>query len=140
VVPRGPIASKLPNLKMAAGTNYPIEQRQAERLSSLWSRTGRDWTRNESVAGLWAYARTYGQEVSRLAGAPVAKVALAMGRAVSGVDNKVMNFRAIDPRDDRAGMSGAGENDRRVWSDIEVQSTISGPPTHSTGGDEGVSI
>jgi hypothetical protein len=88
------------------------------RLTALWDRTGRDWTRNESVAGLWAYAQTYGQEVSRLSGTPVAEVALAIGRAVSGVYNKVMNFRAIDPRDARAGMSGAGDTDRRVWSEF----------------------
>lgn len=113
-----PVLRDLPNLKMAAGTNYPIEPRQAERLAALWSRTGRDWTRNESVAGLWAYAHTYGQKVSRLAGSPVADVALALGRAVSGVYNKVMNFRAIDPRDPRAGMSGAGDVDRRVWSEF----------------------
>jgi hypothetical protein len=59
------------------------------------------------VAGLWAYTQTYGQQVSRLPGSPVAEVALVVGRAISGVYNKVMNFRAIDPRDERAGMSGA---------------------------------
>jgi hypothetical protein len=107
-----------PNLGPKSGTNYPIEPRLAERLAALWSRTGRDWTRNESVAGLWAYVHTYGQPVSRLAGSPVADIALALGRAVSGVYNKVMNFRAIDPRDPREGMSGAGEVDRRVWSEF----------------------
>jgi hypothetical protein len=113
-----PVLKDLPNLRMAAGTNYPVEIRQSERLAALWNRTGRDWTRNESVAGLWAYAQTYGQQVSQLAGSPVAEVALAIGRAVSGVYNKVMNFRAIDPRDERAGMSGAGAVDRQVWDEF----------------------
>ncbi len=113
-----PVLRDLPNLKMGAGTNYPIESGHAARLMALWDRTGRDWTRNESVAGLWAYAQTYGQQVSRLPGSPVAKIALALGRAVSGVYNKVMNFRAIDPRDQRAGMSGGGETDRRVWAEF----------------------
>jgi hypothetical protein len=113
-----PILRELPNLKMAAGTNYPIEPHMAGRLIALWNRTGRDWTRNESVAGLWAYTQTYGQQVSRLPGSPVAEVALVVGRAISGVYNKVMNFRAIDPRDERAGMSGAGETDRRVWGEF----------------------
>jgi hypothetical protein len=113
-----PILRELPNLKMAAGTNYPIEPNIGERLTTLWNRTGRDWTGNESVAGLWAYAQTYGKQVSRLPASPIAEVALAVGRAVSGVYNKVMNFRAIDPRDDRAGMSGASETDRRVWSEF----------------------
>jgi predicted HNH restriction endonuclease len=113
-----PVLQDLPNLKMAAGTNYPIESGHAARLMALWDRTGRDWTRNESVAGLWAYAQTYGQQVSRLPGSPVAEISLALGRAVSGVYNKVMNFRAIDPRDQRAGMSGGGETDRRVWAEF----------------------
>ena len=66
----------------------------------------------ESIAGLWAYAETYGQPVSRLPGSPVARVALLVGRAVSGVYAKVMNFRSIDPRAAGEGMSGAGETDR----------------------------
>jgi hypothetical protein len=77
-----PLLQELPNLKMAAGTNYPIAPVQAERLMALWDRTGRDWSRSESVAGLWAYARTYGQQVSRLAGSPVAEVALSIGRTL----------------------------------------------------------
>jgi hypothetical protein len=75
-----PILRNLPNLKMAAGTNYRVGRDQALRLDHLWSRTGRDWTRNESVAGLWAYVETYGQPVSRLPGSPVSRVALLIGK------------------------------------------------------------
>jgi hypothetical protein len=60
----------------------------------------------------------YGQEVSRIPASPVAEVATKIGRAVSGVYNKVMNFRSIDPRDARAGMSGSGEVDRAVWNEF----------------------
>ncbi len=67
-----PVLSDLPNLKMAAGTNYPVTPQQAVRLYALWSRTGQDWLRDESVAGLWAYVRTLGTPVSRLPGSPVA--------------------------------------------------------------------
>jgi hypothetical protein len=113
-----PVLRTLPNLKMAAGTNYPLARDQVERLAALWSRTGRDWTRDESVAGLWAYARTNDGAVSRLPGSPVANVALRIGRAISGVYNKVMNFRHLDPRDERAGMSGGGDADARVWNEF----------------------
>jgi HNH endonuclease len=113
-----PVLRTLPNLKMAAGTNYPLARDQSERLAALWSRTGRDWTRDESVAGMWAYARTNDGPVSRLPGNPVADVALRIGRAVSGVYNKVMNFRHLDPRDERAGMSGSGDADARVWDEF----------------------
>ena len=57
------VLSDLPNLKMAAGTNYPVTQEHAARLYALWSRTGQDWSRDESVAGLWAYAKTIGTPV-----------------------------------------------------------------------------
>ena len=113
-----PILRALANLHMQAGTNYPVTPEQARRLSALWNRTGRDWNRSESVAGLWAYAQTFGQPVSQLAGSPVANVALLIGRAVSGVYAKVMNFRSIDPRVPGEGMSGAGETDRLVWAEF----------------------
>jgi HNH endonuclease len=113
-----PVLRTLPNLKMAAATNYPLAPEQADRLATLWSRTGHDWTRDESVAGLWAYARTSGGPVSRLPGSAVADVALRIGRAISGVYNKVMNFRHLDPRDEREGMSGAGEADAGVWDEF----------------------
>jgi hypothetical protein len=103
---------------MAAATNYPLGREQLERLAALWSRTGRDWNRDESVAGLWAYARTYGGPVSQLSGSRVAEVALRIGRAISGVYNKVMNFRHLDPRDEREGMSGGGDADARVWDEF----------------------
>ena len=51
-------------------------------------------------------------------GSPVAETALLLGRAVSGVYNKVMNFRALDPRDQRVGMTGGGAMDRRAWADF----------------------
>jgi hypothetical protein len=113
-----PILKELPNLKMQAGTNYKIASPQAQRLDALWTRTGRDWTRNEALAGLWAYDRTYGGPVSSLPGAPVSRVALAIGRAVSGVYAKVMNFRSLDPRAAGEGMSGAGEADKAVWKEF----------------------
>jgi hypothetical protein len=113
-----PILRTLPNLKMAAATNYPLAREQVERLAALWTRTGHDWTRNECIAGLWAYARTSGSPVSRLSGSPVADVALLIGRVISGVYDKVMNFRHLDPRDERAGMSGGGDADARVWDEF----------------------
>lgn len=111
-----PVLHTLAIFRMAQSTNYILTEQQARRLSSIWSRTGKDWSWRESVAGLWAYAETKGSEVSKLSGSPVALAALATGRAVGGVYNKVMNFRALDPTDERSGLQGAGETDRKVWS------------------------
>ena len=111
-----PDLSDMTILKAAVGTNFRLNAVQTQRLAALWARTGNDWTYAESVAGMWAYDRTLGREVSRKLPAPVPEVALLIGRAVSGVYNKVMNFRHLDPRDSRAGFSGAGESDRLVWA------------------------
>ncbi len=111
-----PVVHDLAIFRMAQATNYPVSAEQAARLDALWSRVGRDWSYADSVAGLWAYVQTHGGAVSQLPGSPVADIALAIGRVVPGVYNKVMNYRAIDPRDPRAGLDGAGAMDRKVWA------------------------
>jgi len=112
-----PILSDLTILTMANATNYRIDEKHIDRLESLWAKTGNDWNRDESVAGLWAYQQTLGQEVSRGKGTPVSIVSILIGRAVTGVYNKVMNFRSLDPRDDRKGLSGGGNTDKVVWKE-----------------------
>jgi hypothetical protein len=111
-----PILSDLIILKMANATNYRVTTDQAIRLNALWSNTGRNWNYGESVAGLWAYNATYGRPVSSVSGSPVAQIALTIGRAVPGCYNKIMNFRHLDPRDSREGLSGGSEIDERVWA------------------------
>lgn len=118
-----PSLRSLPILKMASGTNFRISEHDAERLENLWQNTGRDWNDAESTAGLYVYAKTYGGTVSTLDGSPVVIVAHRIGRAVTGVYNKVMNFRSIDPRDNRDGLSGASETDKRVWIRYYTPST-----------------
>ncbi len=113
-----PILNDLLVLKIT-GTNFLVDDPvQAGRLRALWKNTGRNWNRNDSVAGLWAYHQTYETPVSTKAGSPVVAVSERIGRAVSGVYNKVMNFRAIDPRDTRTGLSGGGASDRAVWEEF----------------------
>lgn len=112
------ILSGLRILRLRNETNYLLTPEQAERLAALWKNTDRDWNRAESLAGLWAYHHTYGGPVSKKAGSPVATVAERIGRVVGGVYNKVMNFRSIDPRDDREGLAGGSATDRRVWQEF----------------------
>jgi hypothetical protein len=110
-----PVLKDLRILPPAAETNHRVYPAHEARLADLWRNTGRAWDERESLAGLWAYAHTNGKEVSRKPGSPVADVAVRIGRAVTGVYNKVMNFRALDPADARKGLSGGGETDRAVW-------------------------
>jgi hypothetical protein len=111
-----PVLKDLRILRLAAETNYRVDPAHEARLADMWRNTGRAWDERESLAGLWAYAHTKGKEVSRKPGSPVADVAVRIGRAVTGVYNKVMNFRALDPTDTREGLSGGGETDRAVWA------------------------
>lgn len=113
-----PVVHGMRILRFANETNYLLEAAEAERISALWTNTGRHWNRAESIAGLWAYLRTQGKQVSKSPGSPVAEVAALIGRACSGVYNKVMNFRSLDPGDERSGLPGVGESDREAWKEF----------------------
>jgi predicted GIY-YIG superfamily endonuclease len=113
-----PILSDLTILKMANMSNYVVESEHLKRIGDLWENTGVSWSRAESIAALRAYHQTYGGSLSQKPGSPVADTASLIGRAVKGAYNKVLNFRHIDPRDGRAGFSGAGAVDREVWDEF----------------------
>lgn len=110
-------------MKMPNSTTFALEGEVRSRFEHIWSRIGSDWTYADSVAGLHAYIQTYGGEVSKLPGSPIAEVSLTIGRPVTGTYNKVMNFRALDPRDTRAGLAGASAQDRAVWGQFYGAST-----------------
>jgi predicted RNA-binding protein with PUA-like domain len=110
-----PMLFDLGILKMASGTNFPISSREASRLNLLVQNTGVPWNKSESIAGLWLYNRLIDKPISKSKDSLTAQVAVNIGRAVTGVYNKVLNFRALDPRDDRAGLSGGGATDKVVW-------------------------
>ncbi|WP_211115127.1 EVE domain-containing protein [Nitrospirillum amazonense] len=113
-----PVLRTLGILAMPRATNYRVTTAEATRLDALWMNTGRPWNRGESLGGLVTYIRTKGGEISRQPGSPVVEMALRIGRVPTGVYNKVMNFRALDPTDPRKGLSGGGVTDRRVWDEF----------------------
>ena len=113
-----PICSKMLIIRQPAGSNFQLTPAEANRISQLWSKTGVTWTRAEAIAALRVYEATYRQPISKLKGSPVADMALLCGRAIGSAYNKVLNFRAIDPRDERAGLKGAGDGDRAVWREF----------------------
>jgi hypothetical protein len=111
-----PILSDHLIMRMPNHTTFRIEGEVLTRLEQLWERTGSDWTYEDAVAGLFAFAETRGGKVSKLPGSPVATISLIIGRAIPGVFNKVMNFRSLDGEDERAGLDGASDQDRTVWA------------------------
>jgi len=113
-----PACSGMRIIRQPAGTNFALEPREAERLQNLWSKTGVDWSREESLAALHTYLALSDKQISKKPGSPVADLAMLIGRAVIGAYNKIMNFHAIDPRDSREGMDGASNVDRSVWAEF----------------------
>ena len=109
------ILSGLAILKQAAGTNFSVSSEQAQRLSRLWANTGRDWTESEIVAAMKLYAEVWNQPISKIKGSRVEQVAQLIGRAPTGVYNKLMNFRALDSRVDAKGFTGGSKADAVVW-------------------------
>lgn len=113
-----PVLRDLTILKTANSTNFKVPGEQAMRLIHLWTMTGVDWTRDDCIAGLWAFQQTKNGVVSKLPGSPVAEVSMLIGRAIPGVYNKVMNFRNLDPDDPRRGMSAGGQTTEEIWNEF----------------------
>lgn len=112
------VLSHLLIMRQPAGTNFPVQANEAKRLSELWRKTGSDWTRDEIVAALWLYDRLFGKPISKSQGSEVELVAQKIGRATTGVYNKLMNFRAFDPRAAQAGLSGGSDLDEVIWNEF----------------------
>jgi hypothetical protein len=105
-------------LRQAAGTNFPVEETEAQRLNVLWAKTGQDWSRDEVIAALHLYADLWDKPVSRGIGSPVEQLAQKIGRVPTGVYNKLMNLRSLDPRVEQKGLPSVGNADRQVWAEF----------------------
>jgi len=111
------VLAELLILRRPTGTNFTVSERQAERLFDLWGKTGVPWSRAEVIAAMHLYEDSRDQPISRTAGSPVEQLAQRIGRAPTGVYNKLMNLRALDTRAEQAGLSGGSVTDARVWDE-----------------------
>jgi hypothetical protein len=105
-------------LRQPSGTNFTVTPEQSERLSKIWQRTGVDWSRSEVIATLRLYSQVWNQPISKSIGSPVEKLSQIIGRVPTGVYNKLMNFRSLDPRVEAVGLSGGSKIDRAVWDEF----------------------
>jgi hypothetical protein len=112
-------------LRQAAGTNFPVTEAESRRLKVLWSKVGQDWSRDEVVAALHLYASLGGKPISKTIGSPVERLSQQIGRVPTGVYNKLMNLRALDPRVDQKGLAGGSRTDREVWVEFFDSATNS---------------
>jgi hypothetical protein len=113
-----PRLNNLAILRMAQQTNYRVTVEELPRLRALWDNTGRDWNRDESLAALFAYDRLFGHPISKGKDSIVSQLAQRIGRATTGVYNKLMNFRSLDPRAPQKGLDGSSAVDEAVWSEF----------------------
>lgn len=112
------VLANLQILRQPAGTNFPVTPQQSIRLSKIWQRTGVDWSRSEVIAALKLYSELWDQPLSKSIDSPIEKLAQIIGRVPTGVYNKLMNFRSLDPRVEAAGLSGGSKVDRSVWDEF----------------------
>lgn len=110
-------------LRQAAGTNFPVTEAESRRLRVLWSKVGQDWSRDEVVATMHLYVRLWDRPISKTIGAPVEQLSQQIGRVPTGVYNKLMNLRALDPRVDQRGLAGGSKMDREVWTEFFDETT-----------------
>jgi hypothetical protein len=111
-------------LRQAAGTNFPVEEQAAQRLGQLWRKTGTDWERDEVIAALNLYEQLLDKPISKVAGSEVERLAQLIGRVPTGVYNKLMNLRSIDPRDSRTGFEGGSKVDQATWDEFFDTTTM----------------
>lgn len=113
-----PVLRKYTDLEVSSGNRLLLNFHEGKRLADLVRHAGRDWNREESMVGLLTYIRTQHTSVSQLPGSPVSEAAMLVGRAVRGMYDKVMNFQALNPLDDRQGMRNASDVDEAVWEEF----------------------
>jgi predicted HNH restriction endonuclease len=110
-----PLCRDMQILKAPQGTNFRLSDVEASRLNRLWNKTGSDWSDDECLAAIYLYENIWQGKISKKADSPVGETAVLIGRAVTGVYNKVMNIRHLDPRVEQEGLSGGGAAIQAAW-------------------------
>ena len=105
-------------LRQPAGSNFPVTPIEATRLGQLWRKTGHPWNRDEIVAAIWLYERLFEKPISKTEGSEVETLAQQIGRVPTGLYNKLMNLRALDPRAKQQGLKGGSKLDEATWNEF----------------------
>ena len=70
------------------------------------------------IAALRLYSVLWDKPISKTVGSPVEQLGQRVGRVATGVYNKIMNLRALDPRVEQKGLPGGSKTDREVWEEF----------------------
>lgn len=109
-----PICHDMHLLRNPMGTNFRLNNEQSERISDLINNTGINWTEEDVTSALFTYSRIRDTAFSKDLESEIAKTAIQIGRAVSGVYNKMLNLRHLDPQQE-GGLSHGSKIDKIVW-------------------------
>lgn len=94
-----------------------LDRQVALRLDFLSSKTGKDYTRADSMRCLLAYLECKELKIGFEGNRIVNQVALETGRLVRSVSAKIYNFRSLDPSQSGDGLKGIAEIDEEIWND-----------------------
>ncbi len=111
-----------PGLKHSALSNYPsatpslipLNWTQANRLQTLVHSVGVKWTEAESIAGLWAYSKVYGDNPPENKQEFYRSMALKIGKGVKAVERKIANFQSLDSSSSQRGYDHSSDLDAQI--------------------------
>jgi hypothetical protein len=101
--------------EMPAMQPVRLNRQVALRLDFLSSKTGKDYTRADSMRCLLAYLECKELKIGFEGNRVINQVAFETGRLVRSVSAKIYNFKSLDPADLEDGLDGASILDREIW-------------------------
>jgi hypothetical protein len=103
--------------EMPAMQPIRLERQIALRLIFLSSKTGKDYTRADSMRCLLAYLECKELKIGFEGNRIINQVALETGRLARSVSAKIYNFRSLDPSQSGDGLKGIAEIDEEIWNE-----------------------
>ena len=103
--------------EMPAMQPIRLDRQVALRLDFLSSKTGKDYTRADSMRCLLAYLECKELKIGFEGNRIVNQVALETGRLVRSVSAKIYNFRSLDPSQSGDGLKGIADIDGEIWDE-----------------------
>ncbi len=94
-----------------------LDRQVALRLAFLSSKTGKDYTRADSMRCLLAYLECKELKIGFEGNRIVNQVALETGRLERSVSAKIYNFRSLDPSQSGDGLKGIADIDEKIWNE-----------------------
>jgi len=103
--------------EMPAMQPIRLDRQVALRLDFLSSKTGKDYSRADSMRCLLAYLECKELKIGFEGNRIVNQVALETGRLARSVSAKIYNFRSLDPSQSGDGLKEIADIDEEIWDE-----------------------